>query len=54
MIDSPDKGSQGPVTTGRLPYERPAVVSEEVFETMALSCANATRVQCPGSRPDRS
>ncbi|MCA9677335.1 MAG: hypothetical protein H6708_03930 [Kofleriaceae bacterium] len=38
---------------GRLPYERPQVVSDEVFETMALSCANANRFQCPGG-PDRS
>jgi hypothetical protein len=22
----------------RLPYERPAVISEEIFETLALSC----------------
>jgi hypothetical protein len=23
---------------GKQPYERPAVISEEVFETLALSC----------------
>ena len=38
---------------GRLPYERPAVLSEEVFETLALSCANA-RFVCPPGSGDRS
>lgn len=37
----------------RLPYERPAVISEEVFETMALSCAAANEWLCPGGS-DRS
>jgi hypothetical protein len=32
----------------KLPYERPAVISDEVFETLALSCANA-RFVCPPS-----
>lgn len=27
---------------GRLPYEPPQVISEEVFETLALSCAKTT------------
>ena len=35
--------------TGKLPYERPAVISDEVFETLALSCANARFVCPPGS-----
>lgn len=37
-----------PATAQRLPYERPAVISDEVFETLALSCANA-RFVCPPS-----
>ncbi len=38
----------------RLPYEKPAVLSEEVFETLALSCASANPFVCPGGNPDRS
>lgn len=38
----------------RKPYERPAVVSDEVFETLALSCARANQFVCPGGNPDRS
>mgnify|MGYP000866689265 CR=1 FL=1 len=38
----------------RKPYERPAVVSDEVFETLALSCAKANGFVCPGGNPDRS
>lgn len=38
----------------RLPYEPPAVISEEVFETLALSCAKANPFACPGGNPDRS
>lgn len=38
----------------RLPYEPPAVISEEVFETLALSCAKANPIACPGGNPDRS
>lgn len=38
----------------RRPYERPAVVSDEVFETMALSCAKANRFACPGTVPNSS
>jgi hypothetical protein len=38
----------------RLPYEPPAVISEEVFETLALSCAKANPFVCPGGNPDRS
>ncbi|HUQ08361.1 MAG TPA: hypothetical protein VM261_37980 [Kofleriaceae bacterium] len=41
-------------TRPRKPYERPAVVSDEVFETLALSCAKANRFVCPGGNPDRS
>lgn len=33
----------------KLPYERPAVISDEVFETLALSCANA-RFVCGGAQ----
>ncbi len=38
----------------RKPYERPAVISDEVFETLALSCAKANQFTCPGGNPDRS
>jgi hypothetical protein len=38
----------------RRPYEAPAVISEEVFETLALSCAKANPFACPGGNPDRS
>ncbi len=38
----------------RRPYERPEVISDEVFETLALSCARANRLSCPGGNPDRS
>jgi hypothetical protein len=40
--------------TPRLAYEPPAVISEEVFETLALSCAKANPIVCPGGNPDRS
>lgn len=45
-----DEGAQAE----RLPYEPPAVISEEVFETLALSCAKANPFVCPGGNPDRS
>ncbi len=38
----------------RKPYEAPAVISDEVFETLALSCAKANQFVCPGGNPDRS
>lgn len=38
----------------RKPYERPAVISDEVFETLALSCGKANAFVCPGGNPDRS
>jgi hypothetical protein len=31
---------------GRQPYESPAVISEDVFETLALSCGKAHREAC--------
>lgn len=37
----------------RLPYEAPAVISDEVFETLALSCARV-RIACPPGNPNRS
>lgn len=43
----PQTPAQQPAT-GKLPYERPAVISDEVFETLALSCVNA-RFVCPPS-----
>lgn len=41
-------------TGARRPYERPAVISDEVFETLALSCGKANAFVCPGGNPDRS
>jgi hypothetical protein len=38
----------------RKPYERPAVISDEVFETLALSCGKANAFVCPGGNPERS
>lgn len=38
----------------RRPYVKPQVVSEEVFETLALSCAKSNPFACPGGNPDRS
>ena len=38
----------------RKPYEKPQVISEEVFETLALSCALENFFVCPGGNPDRS
>lgn len=36
----------------RRPYVKPGVVSEQVFETMALSCASGPECQFQG--PDKS
>jgi hypothetical protein len=30
----------------RKPYEKPAILSEEVFETLALSCARQSPFTC--------
>jgi hypothetical protein len=48
------KEKQGQSTDSRLPYQPPSVISEEVFETLALSCAKANPFVCPGGNPDRS
>lgn len=49
-----DKHTEKPVEDARLPYQPPAVITEEVFETLALSCAKANLVVCQGGNPDRS
>jgi hypothetical protein len=49
-----DRPKQPEKKRERLPYEKPRVVSEEVFETLALSCARANPFACPGGNPDRS
>lgn len=51
-MSDPKKNDQPPVR--RRPYQPPAVISEEVFETMALSCAKANRFTCPGTVPNSS
>jgi len=43
-----DKDKKLPQDDDRLPYEAPSVVSEEVFETLALSCASANPFVCGG------
>lgn len=48
-----DKNRKAPPRR-KLPYEKPQVISEEVFETLALSCAKANPFICPGGNPDRS
>ncbi|ACY13087.1 hypothetical protein [Haliangium ochraceum] len=53
MNQHDEQQSENPAET-RLPYEPPAVLSEEVFETLALSCAKANALSCPGGNPDRS
>ena len=43
-----DRKTSKPVTPStRLPYERPAVLTEEVFETLALSCGKGNPMVCP-------
>ena len=37
----PDKPAEQ-VSDPRKPYERPAIISEEVFETLALACGKST------------
>ena len=49
-----DKEPNQPDADARLPYEPPRVISDEVFETLALSCAKANPFVCPGGNPDRS
>lgn len=51
---TPQGARESEVRSQRLPYEPPAVISEEVFETLALSCAKANPFACPGGNPDRS
>lgn len=54
MNDEPKNNQPPPGPKPRkLPYERPAVVSDEVFETLALSCAKDPFV-CPPGNPNRS
>lgn len=43
-----DKDDKTQQQDDRLPYEPPAVVSEEVFETLALSCVSANPFVCGG------
>jgi hypothetical protein len=44
-MDKPKLGEAETLRT-RLPYEPPAVISEEVFETLALSCLRADEFLC--------
>jgi len=44
-LETPDK---------REAYEPPAVISEDVFETMALSCTNLGPINCPAGSPANS
>ena len=38
------------VVTSKKPYEKPAIVAEKVFETMALSCGSVG-IACVGAPP---
>ncbi len=49
MTEDPKDETPQLATSRKLPYERPAVISDEVFETLALSCANA-RFVCGGAQ----
>jgi hypothetical protein len=42
-VEKPPEASEAGEPT-RLPYESPAVVSEETFETLALGCAKTSGV----------
>jgi hypothetical protein len=55
MKDQKDIKAADPVDgrKQKLPYERPAVISAEVFETLALSCGSSG-FACPPGNPDRS
>lgn len=53
MSSEPKQDQQQP-DKRRLPYEPPGVISDEVFETLALSCASANPLACPGGNPNRS
>ena len=50
MMEPPDEAPppREARATTRLPYEAPAVLSEEVFETLALSCTSGTIACGPG------
>ncbi len=41
--------TEKPAKKPRKKYEPPAVISEEVFETLALSCALSSPIACRGS-----
>ena len=49
-----DKRNENPQGGETKPLEEPAVLFDETFETLALSCAKANPVVCPGGNPDRS
>ncbi len=44
----PDAPATPQPKPAKLPYEPPAVISEEVFETLALGCAKADPSCIPG------
>ena len=51
--DQDPKGHDAPAE--RLPYEPPAVISEEVFETLALGCnKTGTQQSCRLQPPAKS
>lgn len=41
-----NKDKNNSVDTARKPYEKPAVISDETFETMALSCGKGNPDDC--------
>ena len=52
MTNTRDPDAEG--EPERLPYEPPAVVSEEVFETLALACGKVAGPMCEAQGPAQS
>ncbi len=46
-MSDPKENDSKPEALERRPYEKPAVVSEETFETLALACGPVADF-CPG------
>lgn len=46
--------NKGEETDSRKTYSPPQVISDDVFETMALSCTNLGPINCPAGSPANS
>lgn len=49
MSQKPTDDTDETVAAPRLPYEPPAILSEEVFETLALACGKISGGGCTRS-----